>query len=337
MKILLSTLIVLAATCTPAFSQGVSEMGGIYAIPKGGPGGLKNAVNGLYSGAMGSIGRSVNGGSGGGGQHSGGAGGGQHGGSLGNISPARRMSPGQISAYTAQAQRAYAAALAAQKAGKSDEAIKQFGVAISVREAVWGLGDPNIAEIARKQARLLTTAGRKGEAESAWRKVLASDQRHYGAGAPELTSTLSTLGSLAEARGDNREALNDYKQVFGIQSRAGASSAESKSSRLKVARLSMATGDFTTAESLLKEAMSTEESSASPDKAYEAQLYDTYASVLRSTNRAPDAIAIESKAAALHPPAPAEAPQAAAPSAPPGPTPAAGPGPAPAPPAKTSP
>jgi tetratricopeptide (TPR) repeat protein len=285
---LLSTLLLLSMTCAPVGAQGVSEMGGVYAIPKGGMGGFGGAVKGLFNGAGNAINRSVSG--------SGSSSGGQHSGVVGGASPARRLAPEQIASYTSQAQHAYAAALAAQKAGKSAEAIKQFGIAISVRENVWGLGDPNIAEIARKQAELLTAAGRKDEAETAWRKVLASDQRHYGAGARELVPTLTTLASLAEARGDSHETLNYYKQLFAIQNRLGA---DSKSSRMKVATLSMGTGDFTTAESLLKEALTSEESSASPDKAYEAQLYDAYASVLRSTNRATDAAAVESKAAAL--------------------------------------
>lgn len=298
----LPTLILLAVTCAPVCAQGVSEMGGVYAIPKGGPFGLNKAVNGLFGGATGAINRAVNGG--GGGQRSGVVG--------GSIAPATRMSPGQIAAYTSQAQHAYAAGLAAQKAGKSAEAIKQFGIALSVREGVWGLGDPNIAEIARRQATLLSAAGKKNEAEAAWRKVLASDQRHYGAGAPELAKTLSTLGSLADDRGDAREALNCYKQLFGIQSRHAPDSPDARAARLKVASLSMATGDFTTAESLLKEGMASQESSAQPDKAYEAQLYDAYAALLRQTNRATDAVAFETKAAALHaPPAAEPAPPAA--------------------------
>lgn len=280
-----------AAASLPMCAQGIGEMGGVYALPKGGPGDLHKTVNSLYN--QGRFAPPQPGGGGGGGQRSG---------VIGLKSPAAHMSEEQIAAYTASAQRAYANALAASKAGKTDVALKEFGTALSVRERVWGSSDPAIADIARKQAALYSSTGRTAEAETAWRKVLASETRQFGAGSPKLCKTISTIASLCDSQGNNREALNLYRQLFAIQkkdSKPGTDSADVRRTRVKLAELLTFTGDFAGAESLLKEGLAAETSASSPNSAYQAQLYNCYGALLREQGRDADASTMETKAAAL--------------------------------------
>lgn len=281
-----------AAASLPACAQGIGEMGGVYAFPKGGPGDLHKTVNSLYN--QGRFAPPQPGG--------GGGGGGQRSGVLGVKSPAAHMSEEQIAAYTASAQRAYANALAASKAGKTDLALKEFGTALAVRERVWGSSDPAIADIARRQATLYSSTGRTAEAETAWRKVLASETRQFGPGSPKLCKTISTIASLCDSQGNNREALNLYRQLFAIQqkqSQPGPDSADVRPTRIKLAELLTFTGDFGGAESLIKEALAAEDSAPSPNSGYQAKLYNCYGALLREQGRDADASAMETKAASL--------------------------------------
>jgi tetratricopeptide (TPR) repeat protein len=286
MKSVAFAVAILLSASLPAFAQGIGEMGGVYALPKGGPGNLRNTIDNLYNQRAFTPPQPGGGGA---------AGGGQKSGVIGVSSPAAHMSPEQIAAYTSAAQKSYAAALAASKAGKDDIALKEYSSALAIRERVWGASDPAVADIARRQAALYSAAGKSTEAEAAWRKVLASDTRHFGPGAPELTKTISTLAALCDSQGNNREALGFYRQLFAIQQKHSPSAPDSRATRVKICELMTFTGDYAGAESLLKEGLASPDS----DKKYQAQLYDCYGALLREQGRDSDATAMESKSATL--------------------------------------
>lgn len=296
----------IATVCltTAATSQGMMEMGNLYgASPRGGAGGLGDAIKNIYG--RGTTAPPVSKGS-----------------------PASQMDPEDLSRFAAQANKSYLAGSAAQKAGKANIAIKEYGTAILIRERVWGVGDPAIAELARRQAELHKKAGRLADAENAYRKVLTSETRRFGPGAPEVTKTVASLAAVCEQQDKPKDASSFYRQLYALKLKAGGPGAsDTKPLCLKIAKLLSATQDYAGAKQLLTDAITAEESSGNPDNAYLTQLYDCCSTVLHSTGQDTEAAAIESKSQTIKaaaakrpadselPPVPSAAPATPAPNA----------------------
>ncbi len=276
-------------TGAPAFCQGMMEMGGVYGgAPRGSMGGLGDAVKGLYG-----RGAAVP-------QPSG-------------SSRAPRLSQEDASQYATQANRSYTLATQAAKAGKKDIALKEHASAVPIRARMWGVGDPAIAEISRKQAEIYKQQGKLADVETCYRRVLAADTHRWGQGAPQLTKTVETLASLCDQQGKNKEALSFYRLLYGLKTKEGGlNSPGTKTVRIKLATLMTFTADFNGAEQLLKEGVATEEALPAHDNAYLGQLYDTYGALMREAGRPAEAALMEEKAKSAKDPAAAK--PAAAPS-----------------------
>lgn len=274
-----STILLLISATTlplPCFAQGMSEYGGLMGGQGKPGGGLGAALNGLYGAAA-----KVRGA-----------------GSVG-VPTLPQIDPEDAKVYGQKANNAYTAGLAAEKAGKTADAIKQYELSLAIRQRTWGDKDPAVAAILQKQATLQMKSGNAIAAEAAYRKLVAIESKRFGSGDPRIAKNLSTLADLCDKNGHSKEAAYCYKQLLSIQLRdKNSDTAAIKDTRLKLANASTLQGDYTAAEQTYKEAISLEEASSAPDAAYLAKVCKGYGGLLRETNRDDEAVKMEARAGA---------------------------------------
>lgn len=255
------------------FAQGIGEMGSVYSSGAGQAGalhgsGLGNALKGLYGGSVGT------------------AGGGRQ----------PQMDEATAATYAADANQNYLRGLAAQKAGKTDDALKFFKKSVETRERIWGSGDPAIVQIANLEANIYEKRGDWAETENCYRKILLGQVHQFGPNSPKLEKTISKICWLCEKQDKTREVGALFKQLADIKMRQPkADIADVKRLQLKSYEAFTTAHDFATAEALLKVAMSKDET----DSAYTAKLMQCYAKVLRGTDRTNAADEMDAKAKSL--------------------------------------
>jgi tetratricopeptide (TPR) repeat protein len=198
--------------------------------------------------------------------------------------------------YGKQANSHFLSAQQFVKQGKRNDAIREYGNALTIRQRVWGDSDPAVAELLKQQAELYRQEGQFHECEGDYRKLLAIDIKRYGPGSKQLDGAICNLAELCERQCSNEDALNYYQQLVAIRQRNNPPGcAQIKNARLKLALALTVTCDYPAAEQIFKVAISEEEAKPAPDKAYLCKVLDGYGGMLRETYRNDEAEKVEAQ------------------------------------------
>jgi hypothetical protein len=211
----------------------------------------------------------------------------------------KRLSPEQIQDYANQSSRDYNMAQEAFKAGNTAEGLKSLDRSISIRQKVWGDADPYLAELYAQEGASYRKLNRLPEAINAHQKQLLVETKKFGEFSPQAEKTIKLLAQLSDELGDDNKELVYTKLLCEIERRKNSQSKAAKDLVVKLAVSYTVASRYDEAEALLKDQINSQVSIKTPDKQFLARLYDAYGGLLRETERATEAAAMEQRAVEL--------------------------------------
>jgi len=277
-----------------AFAQGISEMGSVYAMPKGSPtSSFSGAVNRLYGSPAGVM-------------------------SAPSPSPAvnvrgadsdLNLSPEEVAkrtrAFYEDATKRfndlYEKAAAAEKDGKFDDAQKFYYQALTTRERAWGETDSGVMTILLKLGELNIQQNHLDYAQSCYKQYLKASSKNHGPGSLEEIPALKKLAEICHLNKHFDDESSYLRRVVELQERSlGEENPEFRATRMSLIDASVKSADYQGAEELMGQAMKDVETQgdAPPSEIY-IQLLEAHAACLNGLNRSDDAKLVEEKVQAL--------------------------------------
>jgi len=222
-----------------ANAQGVSEMGAVYAMPKAHPSSsVSGAVNRMYGVAADAAGAAPDS-------------------SLpAGTATGGAYSAGQYQNYAKRANDLYIQAQNAEKNGKIDEAQKYYYQALSLRQNIWGVGDPGSLTILLKLGDINVKQKHYDYAETCFKQYLGGLAKASGPGSYESAFALSKLAQLYQLKEQYDEAANMLRNILALQERKfGVDSNEYCVTRMNLIDALIKDKEFAEGEDLSKEGM----------------------------------------------------------------------------------
>jgi len=223
-----------------AYAQGISEMGAVYgAAPKAHPAGVSGAVNRLYGVAADAVGGDT---------------------PDANLPPVTTsggsFTAGAYQKYAKQANEAYIKAQSAEKAGKINDAQRFYYQALSLRQNIWGVGDPGSLTILLKLGDINVKEKHFDYAETCYKQYMGGLAKASGPGSYESAFALSKLAQLYVLKEQYDEAANMLRNILALQERKfGPDSNEYCVTRMNLIDALIKDKEFVEGEDLSKEGM----------------------------------------------------------------------------------
>jgi tetratricopeptide (TPR) repeat protein len=269
---------------TSANAQGISEMGSVYAMPKGAPSSsYAGAVNRVYGLAADSTRAATD----------------------DTSLPAGSTNAGGYTAaayqkYVKLANDAYNKGQIAEKAGKINDAQHFYYQALSIRQNLWGVGDRGALTILLKLGDINAKKKNLAYAEQCYKQYLGGLAKATGPGSYESAFALSKLAQLYSQKEQYDEAANMLRQILALQERKfGSDSKECRVTRMNLVDALIKDKEFLEARDILHDQIAAESSKNNQHNQDYLHLLTCYATCQRGLNREEEAKETDAKIAAL--------------------------------------
>ncbi|HEV7672171.1 MAG TPA: tetratricopeptide repeat protein [Thermoanaerobaculia bacterium] len=157
--------------------------------------------------------------------------------------------------------------------------------ALSIAEAIFGAGHPEVAIRLNNLALLLQSTNRLGEAEPLMRQALSIDEARFGADHPAVARKLNNLALLLQATNRLEEAEPLMRRALSIDESSFGADHPNIAIRLNnLAQLLKATNRLGEAEPLMRRALAIDEASFGADHPDVARDLNNLAALLKDTN-----------------------------------------------------
>jgi tetratricopeptide (TPR) repeat protein len=268
-----------------ANAQGVAEMGAVYGMPKAHPSSsVSGAVNRVYGAAAGALGSATD-----------------------TSAPPPDSSDGapltpaaNFQRYGKQANDAYVQAQKAEQAGKITEAQRYYYQALSIRQNLWGVGDPGSLAILLKLGDINVKRKNYDYAETCYKQYLGGLAKASGPGTYESAVALNKLAQLYALKEQYDEAANTLRNILALDERKfGVDSNEYMAGRVNLVDTLMKAKEFPEGEDLSKEGMTALSKKNDEHSQAYLHLLNTYAICARGLHHDDAAKQAEDKVAAL--------------------------------------